>query len=93
MKTTVQTSRGPVRFHSVGKPIAEIPAYPRHEAKAQPGLCYWAEPVPGCQPPAWHVVGQMAGYPATEAHDDWFNRQSDADQIAADLARNYNPNP
>ena len=26
MKTTVQTPRGPVRFHSVGEPIAGIPA-------------------------------------------------------------------
>ncbi len=26
MKTTIQTSRGPVRFHSVGEPITCIPA-------------------------------------------------------------------
>lgn len=28
MKTTIQTSRGPVRFHSVGEPIAAIEAAP-----------------------------------------------------------------
>ena len=28
MKTTIQTSRGPVRFHSVGSPIIGIPNTP-----------------------------------------------------------------
>ncbi len=36
MKTTVQTSRGPVRFHSVGSPIAGIEAPARNETAAQP---------------------------------------------------------
>ncbi len=33
MKTTIQTSRGPVRFHSVGEPIVGIPASPSVDAR------------------------------------------------------------
>ena len=52
MKTTVQTSRGPVRFHSVGEPIIGIPAtQPLHT----PEPCH--SPV---QPAAYSYIGELA---------------------------------
>lgn len=39
MKTTIQTSRGPVRFHSVGEPIVGIPA--GDFAKDDPNSLIW----------------------------------------------------
>lgn len=52
----------------------------------EPDVYFWAEKVPQCEPPAWHVVAQRTGFPATEAHDDWFGQQSDAEAIARKLA-------
>lgn len=49
MKTTVQTSRGPVRFHSVGEAIAGIPTQPlaAGEAAHTPTLCLVGSPASG----------------------------------------------
>jgi len=41
MKTTIQTSRGPVRFHSVGEPIAGIPADTDDFAKDDSNSLIW----------------------------------------------------
>lgn len=35
---------------------------------------------------SWHVIAQVKGFPATEAHDDWFGYQKDADEVARMLA-------
>ena len=32
------------------------------------------------------VVSQVKGYDATEAHDDWFKYQEDAEEIAQQMA-------
>jgi len=41
MKTTIQTSRGPVRFHSVGEPIEGIPADIGNPAKNEQDSLIW----------------------------------------------------
>ncbi len=51
MKTTVQTSRGPVRFHSVGEPIVGIPA-------KTPNASPIAQHTPGPLPAHWSIKGQ-----------------------------------
>ncbi len=67
------------------------PATKFYESKAQPGLFYWAElrtfvSGPNATGGHWWVVSQVDGYPATEAHDDWFANQVDADAVAKALA-------
>ena len=59
-----------------------------YESTTQPGLYYWAEPVNDGQ--AWHVVSQIGTFPASEAHEDWFIAQSEADKLARDLAQGTN---
>ena len=62
----------------------------KHQAPAQPGLSFWAEPTPGPGGiPFYAVVSQAEGYPASEAHDDWFASYADADAIAQQYAREY----
>lgn len=59
----------------------------RHESRLSPGLFYWAEPVRVLGvASAWTVMGQMDGGPATEATDDWFADQGEADRFARELA-------
>ena len=60
----------------------------KYESKTQPGLFFWAEANGGGAGAveSYGVVQQMTGYPATEAHDDWFGRFEDADEIARALA-------
>jgi hypothetical protein len=57
----------------------------RYEARNQKGLFFWAERVPG-KVPCFNVVSQADGFPATEAHDDWFANLADADAMARELA-------
>ena len=60
---------------------------PRYESKLQPGLFFWAERVDEGKPNStWMVVQQANGFPGTEAHDDWFAKFEDADEIAKALA-------
>lgn len=71
------------------KERATMPPEPtKYEAAAQPGLFFWAERVGG-PIQFWAVVSQADGYPASEAHDDWFANQEDADRIAQEFARDY----
>jgi hypothetical protein len=58
----------------------------KHESVKQRGLFFWAEPV-GDESGSWMVVSQAEGYPGTEAWDDWFAYQKDADDIAQMLAK------
>lgn len=60
----------------------------RYEAKNQRGLFFWAEPNGGGAGAveSYGVVSQAKGFPATEAHDDWFAYLKDADEIARQLA-------
>ena len=58
----------------------------KHEAKNQPGLYFWAEPNEIDGGATFCVISQADGYPATEAHDDWFRHLKDADEIARQLA-------
>jgi hypothetical protein len=54
----------------------------KHRAANDPELSFWAERgIVG-----WIVVGQVDGFAATEAHDDAFARQRDADGVAKILA-------
>jgi len=61
----------------------------RHESTTQPGLFFWAEPTGGREGAvaSFGVVSQANGYPMTEAWDDWFAREADADEIAQQLAK------
>ena len=54
--------------------------------KNREGVSFWAEPVGIGTVPAYHVVSQADGYPATESYDDWFANLCDADQCAKDLS-------
>ena len=56
----------------------------RFESKSQAGLFFWAEPVDSS---CFHVVAQATGYPASEAHDDWFANEKDAVEVARLLAQ------
>lgn len=61
----------------------------KHESATQPGLFYWAERNPKLRAhdaETYSVVAQASGFPATEAHDDWFHRAEDADAIARAMA-------
>ena len=60
----------------------------KYEAKNQKGLFFWAEPNGGGAGAneSYGVVSQARGFPATEAHDDWFANLSDADAMARELA-------
>lgn len=61
----------------------------KYESKTQPGLFYWAEPNGGGGAGAvesFGVVAQMTGFPPTEACDDWFANEADADAMARELA-------
>ncbi len=60
----------------------------RYEAKNQRGLFFWAEANGGGAGAieSYCVVSQADGYPATEAHDDWFCHFADADAMARELA-------
>lgn len=60
----------------------------KHESKTQPGLFFWAERnrMPRSTVVSWCVMGQAEGGPATEAHDDWFANEKDANEIARELA-------
>lgn len=62
----------------------------KHQAPAQPGLHFWAEATDG---PAgrtvYAVISQVDGYPAGEAHDDYFVNYADADAIAKQYAQQY----
>jgi hypothetical protein len=60
----------------------------KHESKSQPGLFFWAEANGGGAgaDESYAVVSQMTGFPATEAHDDWFYHFKDANEIAKQLA-------
>lgn len=61
----------------------------RYESRTQRGLWFWAEPNGGGAgaDESYRVASQVDGYPATEAHDDWFHHFADADAIARKLAR------
>jgi len=55
--------------------------------KNKDGVYFWSEPVEIGKTNSWHIVQQMPGYPATEAHDDWFANKKDADEIAEKLSK------
>lgn len=62
----------------------------KHPAPAQPGLFFWAEATDGPGGlPMYAVVSQMKGYPASDAHDDYFLSYADADALAQEFAHNY----
>ncbi len=60
----------------------------KHESLEQPGLFYWAQPNEIGTVSSYVVIAQVTGYPATEAHDDWFGNYEDADHIAYLLSIN-----
>ena len=49
------------------------------------GVAFFAESVDGPLP-CFAVIQQMPGFPATEAYDDWFANEKDADEVAQLLA-------
>ncbi len=52
------------------------------------GVEYWADPEMGPDGKIfWVVVAQAPGFTATEAYDNWFAKQADADAIAQKLAK------
>lgn len=58
----------------------------KYESISQPGAYYWAEKTIDKLNDHWAVISKVEGYPATEAWDDWFMREEDADDIARRLA-------
>lgn len=58
----------------------------KHESKSQKGLFYWAESTGIGGVNSFSVVSQVDGYEQTEAWDDWFANEEDADEIAQRLA-------
>lgn len=62
----------------------------KHVAKGRPDLKFWAKQdnAPGF-PSSFAVISQADGFPATEAHDDYFANFEDADEVAKELADNY----
>ncbi len=66
--------------------VPEFPEPSKYESTKQKGLFYWAEKIE-LDERLWGVVSQVEGYPATEAHDDWFAHQKDADECAQLLAK------
>lgn len=60
----------------------------KYKSTTEPDVYFWAEEIHVLQdsPRAWHVVAQRTGYPGTEAHDDWFGKEADAQEVARKLA-------
>ena len=58
----------------------------KYESRKQPGLYYWAEGQTIDGVTTYSVVAQANGYPASEAHDDWFVDFATADAVAKQLA-------
>lgn len=67
----------------------------KHESTTERGVFFWAEPNqirggangrPGSVE-SWCLLSQAPGGQATEAFDDWFANEKDADEIAQQLAR------
>jgi hypothetical protein len=59
----------------------------RYTSKSNSKLTFFVEPVTdNGSSVSYVVVSQMAGYAATEAHDDWFANKQDAEEIAQQLA-------
>lgn len=74
-------------------PVASIPktrledGLTKYESVKQAGLCFWAEANPDYGGvTSWAVIFQVDGFPASEAWDDWFAYQHDADAMARRLA-------
>jgi hypothetical protein len=63
---------------------AEIDADKTQEYTNEEGVKFWAEYDPEVK--AWVCIQQVDGYPETEAHDDWFGRKEDAENICKKLA-------
>lgn len=65
----------------------------RYISKSNPNLKFWVEPNSQYFPAnserivtVYMVVSQVTGYETTEAHDDWFKYQEDAEEIAQQMA-------
>ena len=65
----------------------------RYTSKSNSKLKFWVETNSQYFPAnseriatVYTIVSQMAGYAATEAHDDWFANKEDAEEIAQQLA-------
>ncbi len=59
----------------------------RFESTTQPGLFFWAEPILMAPVTGYMVVSQADGFPSTEAWDDWFAHEKDAERLAEMLAK------
>ena len=55
----------------------------RYISKSNPKLEFFVEQT---FQNSYMIVSQVKGYDATEAHDDWFKYQEDAEEIAQQLA-------
>ncbi len=55
----------------------------KFQSTIQPDLYYWSE---HATPDSFMAVSQVDGYQGTEAHDDWFRYERDANDIALALA-------
>lgn len=58
----------------------------KYESKTQPGVHYWAQAQTIDGITSYSVVAQADGFPASEAHDDWFVDFATADAVAKQLA-------
>lgn len=55
----------------------------RYKSKSNPKLEFFVEKT---FQNSYMVVSQVKGYDATEAHDDWFFNEQDAEEIAQQMA-------
>ena len=59
----------------------------RYQSKSNPELEFFVEPVTfNGFDDCYMVVAAVKGYNPTEAHDDWFKYQKDADDVARQMA-------
>jgi len=58
----------------------------KYESSTQQGLFFWAEPNEIDGGKTFCIVSHAEGFPASEAHDDWFLKLEDADEVAKKLA-------
>ncbi len=59
----------------------------RYQSKSNHNLYFWVECVTDPQE-IFMVMQGVKGFNPTEACDDWFGNQKDAEEVAADLANN-----
>lgn len=85
----MESTRDGVRarvWRTLSNPETAAERAPRYASRTQAGLYFWTERNTAGGVTSFVVVAQAAGGPVSEACDDWFRNQADAETMALQLA-------